>query len=147
MNNDALLIQQNAKNTVEVIDAMSTLLNKFASDNQQLQSMLADANAMAKKASAPSVVFNDKLIKRAAAAVCSSYGSNPNLTPDVLENVWRRDPNKMLDNICKMASDLASAAIAGDHIAVGNASASESASTGMSFGSDHQSLFDQTYYN
>lgn len=142
---NAEVIRQNARDTVAVIDAMSTLLTKFASDNRELQAANQQLTAMQKSASEqPSIEFNDKLIKRAAAAVCSSYGSNPSLTPEVLESVWRRDPNKMLDNICKMASDLASATIAGEHIGV-DASQSVEPRTGMQFGSDHQSLFASSY--
>ena len=118
MSQNAEIIRENARNTVQVIDAMSTLLNKFASDNRELQLENMQLKNLNKQASAPSIEFNDKLMKRAAAAVCSSYGSNPSLTPEVLESVWRRDPNKMLDNLCKMASDLASAALGGNHIGV-----------------------------
>ena len=146
MANNAEIIRQNARNTVAVIDAMSTLLNKFASDNKQLQ--LAAMN-MDKQASAPApaMQFNEKLMTRAAAAVCSSYGSNPSLTPDVLVSVWNNDPNKMLDNICKMASDLASAAVAGDHIGINAVEQHADASDGIPHGSNHRALFDECYNN
>lgn len=142
----AEMIRQNANDTVQVIDTMSALLNKFASDNCELQKEndALRAQTMCKSASdAP--VFNEKLMHRAASAVCSSYGSNPSLTPEVLEAVWMRDPNKMLDNICKMASDLASAAIAGDHIGVNKEETIANNEHGMRFGSDHQSLFESCY--
>ena len=145
MSDTAKMIKQNALDTVQVIDKMSTLLNKFASDNCELQAELEKAQAMPKQASA-AIEFDEKLIKKAAAAVCGSYGSNPSLTPEVLESVWRRDPNKMLDNICKMASDLASAAISGEHIGVGSAAVEpEQTSHRMGFGSDHRTLFNECY--
>lgn len=147
MSQNAEIIRENARNTVQVIDAMSTLLNKFASDNRELQLENMQLKNLSKQASAPSIEFNDKLMKRAAAAVCSSYGSNPSLTPEVLESVWRRDPNKMLDNLCKMASDLASAALGGNHIGVDVAEKNEDINAGMRFGSDHQDLFAACYHN
>ena len=153
MSQNAEIIRENARNTVQVIDAMSTLLNKFASDNRELQLENMQLKKLSKQAStteaapAPSIEFNDKLMKRAAAAVCSSYGSNPSLTPEVLESVWRRDPNKMLDNLCKMASDLASAALGGNHIGVDVAEKNEDINASMRFGSDHQDLFAACYHN
>lgn len=147
---NAEMIRQNARDTVAVIDTMNTLLTKFASDNCELQQRLEqqmnlNKEASAKEASAePVPVFTDKLMKRAAAAVCNSYGSNPSLTPEVLEAVWRNKPDTLLENICKMASDLASAAISGDHIGVNVPQKSEE-TTGMKFGSDHQALFNSSY--
>jgi hypothetical protein len=142
---NAEMIRQNARDTVAVIDTMNTLLTKFASDNCELQQRLEQQMNLNKEASAaPAPVFTDKLMKRAAAAVCDSYGSNPSLTPEVLEAVWRNKPDTLLENICKMASDLASAAISGDHIGVNVPKKSEE-TTGMKFGSDHQALFNSSY--
>lgn len=147
MSDTAKMIKQNALDTVRVIDTMSVLLNKFASDNCELQEMLAkQQQQMEKQASAPATIeFDEKLMAKAAAAVCSSYGSNPSLTPEVLTDVWKREPNKLLNNICKMASDLASAAVAGGHIGVGETPKAEQSSRGMAFGSDRYALFDECY--
>lgn len=86
---------------LSMISARDTMIQKQASE---IASLKADREEMLKKASEPSINVDKDLLRKTASAVYACSGEPGKVSVDLIENVWKKNPNAILTTLHKIAS-------------------------------------------